>query len=364
MPIRVTIVRLGLSVKALLPCFHKSHLQNLVFMIVGMAYSRSVSLPRIANHVPIGSTQIESRVQRFERLLDCDKFVPLDMLKPVAKELLQKMCRNNKEIMILMDRSMINDTLNLLYVAVAFGRRAIALGWVVVPHEGNSDLKLQKRLLGWLKECLPVEAEPFIVADREFHSIHLAHFIREDLQSHFVLRIKAGTWIWVDGGWIKAGELASKGEGHLFRKVKVTRDRKVKWVVNLLTLWGENQDEPWLLISDLEEEEKIEESYKGRYWIEEMFSDHKSRGLNLEVTRITDPDRLERLLVAVVLCYIWIMEIGALVVSRGEWRRVDNRGAKRSVSLCQIGLRWLKEMLIQGVVPPILTCNFRPVGDT
>lgn len=69
-----------------------------------------------------------------------------------------------------------------------------------------------------------------------------------------------------------------------------------------------------------------------------MFSDEKSCGLNLEETRLIDPDRIERL-VAVTLAYLWIMEVGALVVTRDQWRQVDNRGAERSISLCQIGLR-------------------------
>ena len=92
-----------------------------------------------------------------------------------------------------------------------------------------------------------------------------------------------------------------------------------------------------------------------------MFSDHKSRGLNLEQTRLTDPDRIERLLVAVALAYLWIMEVGALVVIRDQWRQVDNRGAERSASLCQIGLRWLKESLNEGFSPPLFTGVFKPL---
>jgi hypothetical protein len=90
-----------------------------------------------------------------------------------------------------------------------------------------------------------------------------------------------------------------------------------------------------------------------------MFSDHKSRGLNLEATRLTDPDRLERLLVAVSLAYLWIMEVGAFVVQTGKWRQVDQRGARRSVSLCQIGLRWFQERQHLGRLPPLLTGCFK-----
>jgi hypothetical protein len=274
---------------------------------------------------------------------------------------LKPMARHGDPVMILMDRTMINDTLNLLYVAVTFGRRALPLGWVVVPHEGNSDLKLQKKLLSWLKECLPASADVYIVADREFHSIHLAWWIVTEMKAHCVLRIKAGTRVQVDGQWMKAGELASPGEQHFFRHVRVTQDRKAKGLVNLLTVWEESQDGHWLLISDSPHPDLIKAIYTKRFWIEEMFSDHKSRGSNLEQTRITDPDRLQRLLVAVTLAYLWIMEVGALVVAFNWWRQVDNRGATRSVSLCQIGLRWLRKKLIEGLAPPLFTCHFKLV---
>ena len=48
---------------------------------------------------------------------------------------------------MVMDRSMINDTLNLLWVAVAYEGRALPLGWVQVPHEGNSNLEQHRASL-------------------------------------------------------------------------------------------------------------------------------------------------------------------------------------------------------------------------
>jgi hypothetical protein len=76
---------------------------------------------------------------------------------------------------------------------------------------------------------------------------------------------------------------------------------------------------------------------------------------------LTDPDRIERLLVAVTLAYLWIMEVGVFVVNSGQWRQVDNRGASRSVSLCQIGLRWLSERRNLGFLPPLFSGCFKPL---
>jgi hypothetical protein len=125
-----------------------------------------------------------------------------------------------------------------------------------------------------------------------------------------------------------------------------------------------DEAELWLLLTSLGTAQMAVARYAQRFWIEEMFSDHKSRGLNLEATRLSDPDRLERLLVAVSLAYLWIMEVGVLVVVTERWRYVDNRGAARSISLCQIGLRWLDECQPEDVLPPLFTGSFKPLPET
>jgi hypothetical protein len=85
--------------------------------------------------------------------------------------------------------------------------------------------------------------------------------------------------------------------------------------------------------------------------------------LNLEQTRLTDPARLQRLLVAVTLAYLWVLQIGLHVVQKGWWRQVDNRGQARSVRLCQIGLRWLTEERNAGRLPPLFTLTFAFTND-
>ena len=358
------IYQMQQQIENLLPCFHRSERRNLALMVVGMVYARSVNLPQIASFAPVAETQLEARVQRFERVLNCPKLVPLTVLKPVAEKLLTSLsARQPKGLMILMDRSMINDGLNLLWVAVAFGGRALPLGWVEVPHEGNSDLALQQELLSWLSECLPEGTSATIVADREFHSIHLARWIAERLQLKYVLRIKAGTCIEFDGQTLKAGELAIEGESLQVAQVKVTRAATNEYRTNLSVHWASGETEAWILATNLELSESLA-TYRQRFWIEEMFSDQKSRGLNLEQTRLKQANRVQRLLVAVTLAYLWLMEIGSSVLAAGEVKKVDNRGLKRSVSLCQVGFRWLRRLLGEEVLPPILTINFSNLGKT
>jgi hypothetical protein len=329
-----------------------------------MVYARSVNLPQIASFAKPAAIQLEARVQRFERVLKCRKLVPLEVLQPIAQEVLRSLRKSSAEpLMIMMDRSMINDHLNLLWVAVGFGGRALPLGWVLVNHDGNSDLALQQQILRWLKECLPESSEAMIVADREFHSIHLAEWVEKELNLKYALRIKAGNYLELDGQVMKIGELARDGESFQLAEVKITKDVKLQYRTKLTVHWATDEEEPWILATNLELAESVA-TYAKRFWIEEMFSDHKSRGLNLEKTRVRDTDRLQRLLIAMTLAYLWVMEIGFSVVSAGQGKKVDNKGASRSVSLCQIGLRWLRELLNDGLSPPIFTINFGATEKT
>src|ERR1043165_4840509 len=155
MYLRQVIYQMQTKIEILVPCFHRSERRNLASMIVGMVYARSVNLPLVASCAPLAQTQLEARVQRFERVLKCRKLVPLEVLEPVARAVLSSLSeRTTEPLLILMDRSMINDQLNLLWLSVGFGRRALPLGWVRVPHEGNSDLALQQEILSWLKQLL------------------------------------------------------------------------------------------------------------------------------------------------------------------------------------------------------------------
>lgn len=356
MYLRNIIYQMQGQLKRVIGKFHKTHNDNLVSMIVGMVYARNVGLPKIAERSPMKAIQMESRVERFERLLACEKFIALEVLKPIASQVLKFLARSG-ELVIVMDRSMIEAKINLLHLAVVFCGRALPLGWVRVEGKGSSKLDEQKQLLNWLGECLPRDVEVYIVADREFRSVFLADFI-EQQSWHFLLRINSDTWVERPRSWKKALSLAKRNQSRFFSSMKITRNKNAVNSVNLLAVWRDGEEEPWLLITDLTDPLLIESIYAKRFWIEEMFSDQKSRGLNLESTRLTDPLRLERLLTAVVIAYLWVMQIGADVVNKGLWREVDNRGARRSVSLCQIGLRWLSKLLDEAIAPLLFTGRF------
>jgi hypothetical protein len=99
----------------------------------------------------------------------------------------------------------------------------------------------------------------------QLRQILLATWIEKSLGLNFVLRIKAGTKVEFLVDLYRAEDLASRGRTRIWKSVKVTMDRKASNRVNLVTVWDRDQEEPWLLITNLTEAEKVREIYADRF---------------------------------------------------------------------------------------------------
>lgn len=89
-----------------------------------------------------------------------------------------------------------------------------------------------------------------------------------------------------------------------------------------------------------------------RFRIETFFSDQKSRGFHIHKSRLTDPNRLSRLLIASCLAYIWIVYLGSLC-KKDDWQSVIHRRKRCDLSLFQLGLRLLEYFLNEGLLIPV-----------
>lgn len=87
--------------------------------------------------------------------------------------------------------------------------------------------------------------------------------------------------------------------------------------------------------------------YGWRMGIEESFRDDKSGGFDLEHTRLYEPQRLERLLLAVAIATLWCHELGEQVLQDQRVQaELDPGGKHRELSIFQLGLRFLKRCLL------------------
>ncbi|MFO8929460.1 transposase [Legionella pneumophila serogroup 1] len=88
------------------------------------------------------------------------------------------------------------------------------------------------------------------------------------------------------------------------------------------------------------------EHYALRWEIETLFSCLKGRGFNFEDTHMTQPDRIEKLLVLLTIAFCWAHKTG-------EWRHVQKaikikKHGRKGVSFFRYGLDLLRDAALNG----------------
>lgn len=331
-------------------------LKFLPWAILGVVLSRSCHLNRIAVALPaLGG--VRRVLQRLSRWLSRESFDANGLLARLAGSMAAGQCGDR--IILCVDRTEWKHA-NLLYAAVAFRGRAIPLAMLVLDGPKATSSEELRKLLGLVAQGLPAETEVVVAGDREFGNVPAMRVIRS-FGWHYCLRFKKDTWVCEREGarWQVRDRYPAVGGGVRWSDVRVTG----QWFgpVQLAIRWADRADEPWVLVSDLPAE-GLEQIYCRRMSIDEMFSDFKARGFDLESTRLRDPSRLLNLLGLLSIAYLWLLLIAVQVIKRGLRRLVDVRSTKRALSYLQIGLRFLAAYLADKA-PPIAAAVAEGVGQ-
>jgi hypothetical protein len=307
-------------------------LKFLPLALLGLMISGSCHLNRIAAAVPwAGSTACV--LQRLRRWIYRSSFRVDDYLALAARAHLQ--AQGPAGIVLAVDRTDWKYA-NLLYAAVSYHGRCLPIASLVLGGPKATHHDELRQLLQRARQALPEGVSVVVVADREFGNIPAIQVIAQ-LGWHFCLRFKTDTWLYLaDGSEQQARDLYPPcGRRQHWTQVGVTLQNHGP--LNLSIIWATRQDEPWILVSDRDPAE-LAALYRRRMTIEEMFSDLKKRGFQLEDTRLRDPARLGRLLALLSLAYLWLLLAAAIIIRRG-WRRLVDPARKRQLSYLQIALR-------------------------
>jgi hypothetical protein len=164
-----------------------------------------------------------------------------------------------------------------------------------------------------LRALLPKKVQAVVVADRGFHRAELAkhlqatglcYVIRVNGTTHFASERHAGR---LDGIRLRQGEHIDLEVG-AYSKSRPVRQR-------VIVHWKKHHDEPWFLATDLDWGWRyVVATYALRMHIEQLFRDEKNLrfGWGLRQTRLSTPERLERLLLVLAFAYLFLILLGLL----------------------------------------------------
>lgn len=156
-----------------------------------------------------------------------------------------------------------------------------------------------------------------------------------------MVRLKGHVKVKIKGqGWVKINSLPlSEGETRYIGWVRVTEKHNAGWYW-LILHWEEGEDEPWYLLSNKSGKRRLINYYRKRMWIEELFGDVKGHGFDLEDTRVKDAERINRLVLAVFIAFVWLITLGSWVVKRGYRHLIDHK-SRRDKSYFHLGWDWV-----------------------
>jgi hypothetical protein len=336
-----------------------------LWITVGIVQANSMALSKIASFVP-GSALAESRVTMIRRWLMNFRVDVWSLYRPLLEQALQGW-HSVHAIVILDGVTVFNDRWQIFRLSLTHGRRAIPLVWMVLPTEGLTQAEKLEPLLHRAAEFLnPRVRQITLLADRGLRDCDWAELC-EKLDWNYVIRLANNTCIGLStGAGRRLDRIAvSPTQCHTFQNVLVARS--VQWPANV-TVTGtrasaQSKSEVVAVMSNRPAGRRRLGEYAQRMDIDESFRDDKSGGFDLEHTRLQHPERLERLLLALALATLWCHELGEQVLQAGEaTRREIDPGAKRELSLFQLGLRWLKRCLAHRLERlPDFTARLSPV---
>jgi hypothetical protein len=335
--------------RQLLPQVRITQLRNLSLMVIGLLQSTDVHLSSLAEVIPLDITDL-SIEQRVRRWLKNSRIDVQSWYKPFVLAGLQ--LYGGPEVYVVLDTSQFGPSCRALVVGLAYGGQVMPLGWRVVKgKKGHTDPQLQNELLAHIQKYLP-PGRVTLLADSEFSSVDLLDPIQQQ-QWLFIVRVRGNVSVQLadDSTFILNQAGLKKGQTKWWQPIRWTALHRFGPLM-LVATWQQGEDTPLYVLTNTDNCQAALLVYTWRFWIEALFADFKGRGFRLAHTKIRDPERLSRLLLAASIAFLWALAVGSFVFHSPKQRLVD-RNDRVDRSFFQLGYRFIKRCLKLNQLPDI-----------
>jgi hypothetical protein len=296
---------------------------------VGVLLSRTVNLSHLAGTFP-SRAEIASNYRRLQRYFEQ---VVLDS-NQLARAVVRIAGIGSGPWLLALDRTCWKfgrRDLNILMLAIVHNGIAIPVLWDVLDRAGNSTTAHREALLSRFCAAFGARAIAGLIADREFVGTAWMTFLAEN-DIPFILRIK-------DAFQIRLADGRCCAVTSLFRKLAVGGRRYLRDDCRLGSRDSALGPPVKLSATRLAH-------YRRRWQIESLFAATKTRGLNLEDTHITRPDRVAKLIAVLAIAFSFAHAVGEC---RAKHRPIIiKKHRRRAQSIFRFGFDLLRHILIQG----------------
>jgi hypothetical protein len=216
-------------------------------------------------------------------------------------------------IALAIDATSLGEQFVVLTISVVYRGTGIPVAWAVLAGQKKGAWRgYWLRMLDQLQPAIPSDWLVLVLTDRGLYAPWLFRHI-SGLGWHPFMRINRGAkfrpagqknWYWLMG---LVGGVEGRWRGH------GTAFASSRYPLNctLVAWWGAGHDEPWFVLTDLPAEGCDAAWYGLRTWCEQGFKCYKRGGWQWQYTRMTDPDRVARVWLALAVANLWMVTLGS-----------------------------------------------------
>lgn len=342
--------QLDKKLRELVSVKNSKQITNWIWIVVGILQSESCHLSQIANTLPMKS-QAASRISMIRRWLMNTHIKVWSFYKKILEHVFAGW--SSVSAIIILDGVMLfGDRWQVFRISLLHGNRAVPLAWTVVEGKGLVKVGKLKSMLEKVQRFLKRHIqEVLFLADAGFRDWDWAQLCTE-LGWNYGIRIACNTYLTLPNGTKdRLDRLVPENRNRYFQNALLTKE--AQWQANVSVTWTTDKDGKPEMVAVMTNQiacrARLRE-YAKRMSIEQSFRDDKSGGFDLEHTRLQHIERVNRLLLATAIATLWCHELGEFVLKCGdEVRRHVDPSFQRTLSLFQLGFRWLKRSLATAI---------------
>lgn len=284
-------------------------LNTLTAMVCGAIRTSKSYLHSLGDGI-LQDIDAESRVKVVKRWL-LSEYNNYDVsFLPHIEPILSAYIAQNKEMVFSIDGSEAGRGCTVLMISLTISNRAIPICWLAKKcKKGHLPARMHLEVFTLLHKLLKGYKNVVVLGDGEFDNGEVIAACA-DWEWHFVFRTAKNTVIFDGDEEYAIKYLAPPGNELFFMASDVLYTKKRYGPVNAVVWSNRKLKEPIYLLSNFELTYQLACYYKKRWSIETMFSDMKSRGFNIHKSKISDSQRIEKLLIVICLAYILVFRLG------------------------------------------------------
>jgi len=317
---------------------------NLIsYFIIALCKVQTVTFEKLANAFDSEATS-ESSLRRIQRFI-ASYSLDADLIARLVFSLLPK----QDKLILSIDRTnwkFGQTNINIFMLGIVYNGVAFPLLFTMLDKRGNSNSQERIDLINRFINLFGKQVIESVVADREFVGEQWLEFLNRN-RIRYYIRIRANFKVFLPhkNREIKASHLFNRFRLNEFVYYnKIVRINGQLCYLSGCKLKNKRGKQDFLIIVSFNKPEKAQQDYKKRWQIEMSFKAMKSSGFDIEKTHLQDIQRIEKLILLVMIAFVWCYKIG-IYLHQVKPITIKKHGRKAK-SIFKYGLNFVANFLL------------------